>query len=266
MKVSFFGDSHMNLLKAADINLALENYIVREHIFTLGDDELRVRFFASASATGLANANSTTGVSSEVPEFIRRDLVDGVTDFVFHFGKVDLDFVLPYKCLKVGAKIDETAFIDRAAQSMIGFLSHIRDEVLHGRGQIHILGISAPTLDAATMVSFVKRESILEDVEQKLGGRRDLNYMPSDEQISEMLGTRAHRTVLCRLYNDRLRELSQAQGISFIDLFSATIDPVTGELADIYNSHVDHHAIRESMSQVIYELTKGAINPTVPAQ
>lgn len=258
MKVAFFGDSHINLLKAADANLTIDQYVVREHSFTLNDDELRVRFFSSASATGLGNPNSTTGVSSEVPVFISRDKAEGVSDFVFHFGKVDLDFVLPYRMLKAKGLIDSGAFIKKAASSMINYLSDLKRNHLADE-RIHVLGITAPPLHTEAMVAFVKRESIMEEVEQKAGGRRDLGYEPTDQQIADAVGSRAHRTELCKQYNEHLFALADAQGFNFVDLFAATTDGATGELADIYNPHVDHHAIREPMAKTIYSAVMRAI-------
>jgi hypothetical protein len=248
VKLSFFGDSHINAVKLLDHNLSNENYVSKEHSFQQQNSEFRVRFFGSASATGLNNEKSKTRVSTEVPRYMAADVKDGFRSFVFHFGKVDLDFVLPYRALKHGIP-DIGAFLDRSIQSYEQFLISLKTTFPQAR--LIVLGLTPPTLHASEMLRFVRDESVLIDVAQNAGESQD-QAIPNDRQIIDMIGSRECRTELCEAFNSRLSNVCTNLGVSFVDIFHDAIDQSSGQIRDsLLNPDPDHHAMPGPMSRLI---------------
>lgn len=251
MKISYFGDSHINAIKALDPQLTKEAYVRREHQFLFDGDDITVRFFGSASATGLINPNSATGVSSSVPGFIKSDLEAGTRRFVFHFGKVDMDFVLPFK--SVGRYVNPYTFIERSVSAYEQFLTGIKD-TLPADAEIIVLGLMPPPLQANEMLSFVKNEAIMKDVSSKTGDLSPVT-IPSDEDIMRAIAPRSVRTSLCLRYNADLQSAAERISASFADPAPRLINAVNGELDDIFRFGIDHHLDAHKVCRLLFDLT-----------
>lgn len=252
MKISYFGDSHINAVKRLDPYLAAERYQQREHNFSLNGDDIWVRFFGSASAVGLSNPNSVTGVSTAVPEYIKADLALGVRQFAFHFGKVDLDFVLPFRWLSSG--IDIQTFMSKSISSYAAFLNDLRSHYFPADAEITIVGLTPPSLHAIEMLPFVKNESIMKDVLNKTDTAGDVS-IPSDKSIVEAIGSRKARTELCAAYNNRLHQVAVNGGYRFVDPTPYVINENTGELLEEFIFPNDHHLNPDQLSLVLRRLT-----------
>ena len=248
---SYFGDSHINALKKLDRSLSGQQYNQREQHFISYGNDISVRFFGSASAIGLANPNSVTGVRAAVPDFLKTDLASGVNRFVFHFGKVDLDFVLPFRWLMGGVEIQ--SFMKKSIRAYSGFISEMKAEHLPSDANITIIGLTPPSLHAREMLPFVRNEAIMKDVLNKAETVGHV-AIPSDQMIIEAIGSRAARTELCAAYNNKLRAATEEIGVRFADPTKHLIDQATGELLEEFIFANDHHLNPDRLCHLLYNL------------
>lgn len=214
--IHVFGDSHTNAFKY--VNLVTVEMIVHD--------------YSAASALGLGNPNSRSGVNKKIMEVINSvSSLDGL--YFFFFGKVDLDFVIPFKL-----NSDEPLDLDQAiARSVTSYFSFLRKvEELVDAEHIYICGIHPPHLSNRLMLEALNNEERKKRIQHHVQATDiETNYFKSVESLDQ-------RTVNVLQFNEICREESSKHGYHYIDIMHALLHPRKNRVKRRFiGDRKDHH-------------------------
>ena len=131
------------------------------HIKALGNyrnDKNNIIHFSASSIRGLLNQNSKTMAGHEITELANSSKYDKL--FIM-FGKVDLEWVYPYKLKE--KNIDIKDFIDDTTDKYIEFINTISNNF----EIIYVMGLHLPSLEEKPMLNFINCASTINNVSSK---------------------------------------------------------------------------------------------------
>lgn len=190
----------------------------------------RVCEVGGATAQGAVNPNSSTDALRLFRTHL-RSATPASSKCLVVLGEVDCGFVIWYRYAKYGDSIES-----QLCRSLRNYWSFVRDDVFKYFAPSDVIACSAlpPTIRDNTDPRYLN------------GARADV------------AASLVERTKLTIEYNLRLKELALQHSCRYLDIFSRTVDPRTGLVADYYRNEnpFDHHLSIEKTAPVwIDELT-----------
>ena len=164
----------MNLIIGDSHILALQKY---------NNNQNNLFEYSASSIRGLLNKNSKTGAVNEIINLSNSFKYDKL--FIM-FGKVDLEWVYPYKLKKENIEIRD--FIEDTINKYIEFINKISDKFK----VLYVMGLHLPSLEEEEMLKCINSYNSIKNVSSKAGIQNI--YNPS-KQIGS-LKTRTEEIVM----------------------------------------------------------------------
>ena len=141
----------MNLIIGDSHILALQKY---------NNNQNNLFQYSAASIRGLLNKNSKTGSGNQIINLANSLKYDKL---LIMFGKVDLEWVYPYKLKKENIEIRD--FIEDTIDKYIEFINKISDKFK----VLYIMGLHLPSLEEEEMLRCINYHNSIKDVSSKAG-------------------------------------------------------------------------------------------------
>lgn len=205
------GDSHI---------LALENYCVGHEFHQ----------YSGSSIRGLLNKNSKSGVGNQIINLVNTMPYEKL--FIM-FGKVDMDWVYPYKLKKHDIHIDD--FIEETLDKYMEFINLIS----HNFKTIYVMGLHLPTLEEDEMMHCININHAIIDVTSKANLEQNMNPV-------KPIGSQQYRTKQIINFNNRLQNRigNNQTHIQYLDITNDILDKKTNIVKKYFIAKGDHHLIR----------------------
>jgi hypothetical protein len=189
---------------------------------TLPRTFIEITSVGGATALGLANPNSETNALATFEATLRKVPRDRKT--LFMLGEVDCGFLVWYLAQVRGTSV-EVEF----SRSLARYQAFMSDVLSSGRRRVALATVLPPTVeDYSTWTG--------------LGNaRRDVR------------ATLAERTELTTSYNREMRQWAAQHACAYLDLWSETIDPGTGLIAEDWRNPdpLDHHLSNQRLAPLV---------------
>lgn len=182
--------------------------------FVFGDSHSRcfqslfndnVYSFSAASAKGLNNTNSISGVNKQIIEKLTS--LPEKSNIIMFFGKVDLDFILNYK-YNTTERIDFNEYVKSITNSYIEF---IKSNSFNKN--IFICELPITHIDDKTMLNIVRFEPHRTYINTNLETKNRCEYsklskvIPFDERVS-----------LYNVFNEELKNKCKINNFNFLEI------------------------------------------------
>lgn len=201
--------------------------------FTEWKDIHHIHYFSAASALGLINNKSVSKTGIKIKRILRDH--DG-SAICFKFGKVDMEWVYPYKKFHNSRHNIKKHIIDIVSKYIQYITCCIVEHDLD-MDKIYVLGVEPPTLPSNRMIRKLNSERHAENITKKA------NIEPRIYNV-EKLDTRIVRTKNILKFNDKLKHMAEKFGIHYLDITEDVLDKDTGILKENLcnpDNKQDHH-------------------------
>lgn len=213
----------MNLLIGDSHILALQNYTNNKNV---------IYQYSASSIRGLLNKNSTSGTGNKILSLVNSLKYDKL--FIM-FGKVDLEFVYPYKLIK--KNIDIIDFIEDTTNKYIEFINKISDKFKI----IYVMGLHLPSLEEHDMLNCIN----------KYGRIKNLS-----SNVNIKIGSLKKRTNEIIIFNKILRSKINninCKNCNYIDITEELLDKKTKTCKKYFIENGDHHLKRNATGIIWYQ-------------
>ena len=219
----------MNLLIGDSHILALQNY---------NNNNNNLYEFSAASIRGLLNNNSKSHAGNYILNLVNNNNYENL--FIM-FGKVDLEWVYPYKCKN--AEIDITDFINDTIDKYIEFIKKISSKFKI----IYIMGLHLPSLPHDEMINCINSYTAISDVSLKTN--IEINFDPIKQ-----IGSLKKRTKQIILFNKLLKnKINNINNYKYIDITDELLDKTTNICKKEFQQNRDHHLKRDETGLLWYQ-------------
>ncbi|PXA84011.1 hypothetical protein DMC25_17280 [Caulobacter sp. D4A] len=270
MRFSIHGDSHVNPFKINDPAIAgrpnpfhIPEYISAQHRFATDADQIAVYTYTSSTAIGLDSSSSENGSGARIFANVQQELAEGAETLAFCFGRVDLDFVYPYKRIIQGSDLNLAQFAGLSRANYLSFLLRLEERVVKGRARIVVLGLPAPILPPEDMAHFVWNDSIRQHIANANGVLNDdIGRPPADTDKARLIETIAPlsvRTQASVALNQALAYECGACGFGFVDLDATMVDTANGTVRPDFVAGRDHHAYPQALGPLWLQLLRTSV-------
>lgn len=214
------GDSHI---------LCLQKYKSKNNI---------LHQFSGSSIKGLVNVDSISGARTKILETIS---FNKFKNLYIMFGKVDMEWVYPYKCSFESCDIDN--FIEEITNKYLKFIGDISNNFEN----IYIMGLHLPSLDTNDMLKCINSYSAIHDVTGKAFITNKIKQISTIDNLNI-------RTQQIILFNKTLKnKIIQNDNYKFIDITDELLDENTNKCKDKFICKGDHHLLRDITGNIWYK-------------
>jgi hypothetical protein len=192
--------------------------------------------YSASSIRGLLNKNSKSGTGNEITEMANSLKYDKL--FIM-FGKVDLEWVYPYKLKTENIEIRD--FIEDTTDKYIEFIDKLSDKFK----VIYVMGLHLPSLEEEVMIECIDSYSAIEDVSSK--ANIENNFQPTTQ-----IGSLKKRTEEIIMFNNILSKKISSKDYCYIDITEELLDKETNTCKKHFIVNGDHHLKRDETGVVWY--------------
>ena len=154
------------------------------------------------------------------------------------FGKVDIEWVYPYKCRE--HPIDFNKFINDTIDKYIEFINEISSNF----NTIHVMGIHVPSLEEADMLKCINEYNAVKDIASKSCMEENTNFVRS-------IGSLQTRTEQTLYFNKTLKErIMNIPNHVYIDINDKLLDTTTHTCKKEFIVDNDSHLIENKVGDV----------------
>ena len=221
----------MNLLIGDSHILALQKYM---------NNQNNLFQYSASSIRGLLNKNSKTGSGNQIINLANSLKYDKL--FIM-FGKVDLEWVYPYKLKK--ENIEMRDFIEDTIDKYIKFINKISDKFK----VLYIMGLHLPSLEEEEMLRCINTPSFANHVSSKAG-------IPNIFNPITQIGSLKKRTEEIMIFNDILSKKVnniKYKNCYYIDITEELLDKETNTCKKYFIRNGDHHLKRDETGKIWYQ-------------
>jgi hypothetical protein len=221
----------MNLIIGDSHILALQKY---------NNNQNNLFQYSAASIRGLLNKNSKTGSGNQIINLANSLKYDKL---LIMFGKVDLEWVYPYKLKKENIEIRD--FIEDTIDKYIEFINKISDKFK----VLYIMGLHLPSLEEEEMLRCINYHNSIKDVSSKAGIQNIFN--PTTQ-----IGSLKKRTEEIMIFNDILSKKVNninCKNCYYIDITEELLDKETNTCKKYFIQNGDHHLKRDETGKIWYQ-------------
>ena len=223
----------MNLIVGDSHILALSGFLFNKEKNNLFQ-------YSASSIRGLLNKNSKTNAGNEIVNLANSLKYNKL--FIM-FGKVDLEWVYPYKSTKESIEISD--FIEETIDKYIEFINKIADkfEVLY------VMGIHLPALEEDEMLYCINYYNSFKDVSSKAG-------IPNQFYQIKKIGSLKKRTEIILTFNNILSKKVNninCKKCYYIDITEELLDKETNTCKKIFIEDGDHHLKKHETGLMWYQ-------------
>jgi len=220
----------MNLLIGDSHILCLENYNNKYNN--------NLYEFSATSIRGLVNKSSTSGSREIILNLLKLNKYEKL---FLMFGKVDLEWVYPYKCRKENINFNE--FVDDTINKYIEFINEIKINF----NIIYVMGLHIPSLEEYDMLNCVNNYNAIKNVSSKA-------FIEDNLSLITEIGCLKTRTKQIYYFNKILEnKIKDIIECKYIDINDELLDETTNTCKKIYINEGDHHLIRNITGLVWFE-------------
>lgn len=221
----------MNLIIGDSHILALQNYENdKNHLFQ----------YSASSIRGLLNQNSKTEAGNQIINLANSLKYDKL--FIM-FGKVDLEWVYPYKLKKENIEIRD--YIEYTVDKYIEFINKISDKFK----VLYVMGLHLPSLEEELMIKCINCENAINDVSIKAS-------IESNFSFTTKIGSLKKRTEEIMMFNNILsKKVSNinCKNSHYIDITEELLDQETKTCKKYFIANNDHHLKRDETGTIWYQ-------------
>ena len=221
----------MNLIIGDSHILALQKY---------KNNQNNLFQYSASSIRGLLNKNSKTGTGNVIINLANSLKYDKL--FIM-FGKVDLEWVYPYKSKK--ENIDIRDFIEETIDKYIEFINKISDKFK----VLYVMGLHLPSLEEEEMLKCINTHGAIRDVSSKADIENILNP-------TKQIGSLEKRTKEIMMFNNILSEKVNninCKNCYYIDITEELLDKETKTCKKYFIANGDHHLKRDETGIIWYQ-------------
>jgi len=216
------------------------------HILCLREYTNSVYQYSGSSLSGLVKDQSTSNARKDIINRLYKNTYD---EIYIMFGKVDMEWVYPYK-KALDNNLERDVYMNETIGKYIKFLKDLEKLCLSKKQdtKVIILGIHPPSLESKDMLICINNHNSVKNVK----GKSDIenNTIP----IIEYLETIEERTKDICLFNKKLEEgVSSLNNSSFINYKFVSIDDKIikdGKVKDEYKTGKDHHLSKHRVGKI----------------
>ena len=220
----------MNLIIGDSHILALQNY---------NNNQNNLFQYSASSIRGLLNKNSKTNTGNTIINLANSLKYDKL--FIM-FGKVDLEWVYPYKLKK--EKIEIRDFIEDTIDKYIEFINKISDKFK----VLYVMGLHLPSLEEEQMLKCINSYNAINNVSSKAGIHNNLNP-------TKQIGSLKKRTEDILIFNNILSKKMNcinSKNSHYIDITDELLDKETKTCKKYFIADGDHHLKRDETGKIWY--------------
>jgi hypothetical protein len=185
--------------------------------------------FSGSSIRGLINDNSKSNTRNEIFKIIEKNQYDNL--FIM-FGKVDLEWVYPYKNNINNINIYD--FIDETIDIYVKFINEISNNFKN----IYIMGLHLPSLESIDMLKCINEYGAFNDVSKKANVYENYKIIENIPNLNE-------RTQYIISFNEKLKlKFCNFEKYEFIDITNELLDE-NKKLKSKFINQNDHHLNRK---------------------
>lgn len=221
----------MNLIIGDSHILALQKY---------NNNQNNVFQYSASSIRGLLNENSKTGTGNEIINLVNSLKYDKL--FIM-FGKVDLEWVYPYKVRN--ENIDIKDFIEETIDRYIEFINKISDKF----NFLYVMGLHLPSLEEEEMLQHINSHLCIHDVSSKAGIQ---NILSPTKQIGS-LKKRTEEIIMFNNYLSKKINKINCNKCYYIDITEELLDKETNTCNKYFILNGDHHLKRDETGVIWYQ-------------
>jgi hypothetical protein len=221
----------MNLIIGDSHILALENY---------NNDKNNLYQYSASSIRGLINQNSSSGTGNQIINLVNSLKYDKL--FIM-FGKVDLEWVYPYKLKKENIEIID--FIEDTTNRYIEFINKISDKFK----VIYVMGLHLPSLNEEEMLNCINENNSIINVSS-------IAFIENNLNPTKQIGSLKKRTEEIIMFNNILRNKINninCKNSYYIDITDELLDKETNTCKEYFIKNGDHHLKRNETGLIWYE-------------
>ena len=221
----------MNLIVGDSHILCLQNY---------NNNKNNIYEYSASSIKGLLNEKSISGTGNKI-----IDLANSLKyeNLYIMFGKVDLEWVYPYKLKSENIEIRD--YIEEISNKYIEFINIIADKFK----MIYVMGLHLPSLEEREMIECINNYNAIIDVSSKAFIEHNLNQ-------SKKIGCLKKRTEEIIMFNNILSNKINkinSKNIFYIDITKELLNKETNTCKKEYIADNDHHLKRNETGIIWYE-------------
>jgi len=221
----------MNLIIGDSHILALQKY---------NNNQNNLFQYSASSIRGLLNENSKTGTGNEIINLANSLKYDKL--FIM-FGKVDLEWVYPYKLKKENIEIRD--FIEDTIDKYIEFINKISDKFK----VLYVMGLHLPSLEEEEMIKCINEHHGIESVSKRAGIENIFNP-------TKQIGSLKKRTEEIIMFNNILSKKVNninCKNCYYIDITEELLDKETNTCKKYFIPNGDHHLKRDETGIIWYQ-------------
>lgn len=221
----------MNLIIGDSHILSLQKYY---------NNQNKLFHYSASSIRGLLNKNSGTGCGNEIIKLANSLKYDKL--FIM-FGKVDLEWVYPYK--SKNGNIEITNFIEDTIYKYIEFINTISDKFKI----IYVMGLHLPSLEEEEMLKCINSYYSIKNVSSKAD-------IPTIFNPTKQIGSLKKRTDEIIMFNNILSKKINninCENCFYIDITEELLDRETNILKNKFIKNGDHHLKRDETGIIWYQ-------------
>ena len=221
----------MNLIVGDSHILALQNY---------NNNKNNLYEYSASSIKGLLNKNSESGTGNIIINLVNSLKYDKL--FIM-FGKVDLEWVYPYKLKKENIEIRD--FIEDTIDRYIEFINKISDKFK----VIYVMGLHLPALEEEEMLKCINRESAIKNISSKAFLENNLN---SAKQIGSLKKRTEEIIMFNHILSNKLNNIN-CKNCYYIDITEELLDKETNTCKKYFIENGDHHLKKNETGIIWYQ-------------
>jgi hypothetical protein len=192
-----------------------------------------VHSYPAASAKGLNNPNSKSGVNKQIIEKISS--LPEKSNIIMFFGKVDLDFIVNYK-YNTSEIIDYTEYVLSIVNSYIEFI-----KLNMVNKNVYVCELPITHIDDKSILNIIRVESHLNNINRNLD-ETDISLYSKFSKIIPY----NQRILLYNSFNQELKNKCKSNNFSFLEINKYFIDENGNykiPVKYINNNKLDHHLL-----------------------
>lgn len=221
----------MNLIVGDSHILCLQNY---------NNNKNNIYEYSASSIKGLLNEKSISGTGNKI-----IDLANSLKyeNLYIMFGKVDLEWVYPYKLKSENIEIRD--YIEEISNKYIEFINIIANKFK----RIYVMGLHLPSLEEREMIECINNYYAIIDVSSKAFIEHNLNP-------SKNIGCLKKRTeeiiMFNNILNNKIKKIN-SKNVFYIDITEELLNKETNTCKKEYIADNDHHLKRNETGIIWYE-------------